>query len=130
MAKQKNPNQIKTIIFLVVATVFMSSCKSTFYVGTYGQVNQTQVVLSESNFKVLGSFTGLASDKKKVSGVKNREGLFAQAKANLLSNAKSAGVELTGSRVLVNVTTDVIENEDRVTVTISAEIIEFTYKFN
>lgn len=115
-----------SLVSVVLILGFLSSCKPTFYVGNYGQVNQTQVVLSDAKFKVLGSFTGLATDKKKVVGVKHREGLVAQAKANLLANAKSAGVELTGSRALVNVTVDVIQNENRVTVTVSAEIIEFT----
>ncbi|WP_276975714.1 DUF6567 family protein [Flavobacterium filum] len=117
---------MKKVIYVTIAIGFLASCKPTFYVGSYGQVNQTQVVLSNSNFKVLGSFTGVATDKKRVVGVKHREGLVAQAKANLLANAKSAGVELTGSRALVNATVDVIQNENRVTVTVSAEIIEFT----
>ena len=104
----------------------LASCKPTFYAGSYGQINQTQVVLTNGNFKVLGSFIGVASDKKNVFSVKDRLGLVAQAKSNLLANAKAAGVELTGSRALVNVTTDIVQNSNRITVSMSAEIIEFT----
>lgn len=89
-------------------------------------MNQTQVVLSNSSFKVLGSFTGVATYKKKVVSVKQKEGIIAAAKANLLENAKAAGIELVGSRALVNITVDVIQNPRRVTATVSAEIIEFT----
>lgn len=104
----------------------MASCKSTYYKLDYSQVNQTQVVLSEGNFTVLGSFTGSATENKMKVSIKNMEGILAIAKANLLAKAKSAGVELKGSRALINVSTDMIENNKMVTVTISAEIIEFT----
>lgn len=117
---------MKKLLFVCTAALLLiSSCKSTSYTGSIGQVTQTQVVLSGSNFKVLGSFSGTASERIEVIGIKNREGLVAQAKANMLANAKSAGVELTGSRALVNVAVDVIQNDKRVTTTVSAEIIEF-----
>ena len=73
----------------------------------------------------MGSFTGIASEKKNVVGVKNREGLISEAKKNLLANAKAAGIELTGSRTLINITTAVVQNKNRITVTLSADIIEF-----
>ncbi len=117
---------MKKIILIAVTIVFFASCKPTFYVGDYGQVNQTQVVLSNSKFKVLGSFQGIATDKKKVLNIKDRQGLIARAKEDLLKNAKSAGVELKGSRALINVAVDIIDNIDRITVMISAEIVEFT----
>ena len=44
---------------------------------------------------------------------------------NLLANAKASGIELTGSRTLVNITTDLVQNKNRITVTLSADIIEF-----
>ena len=44
---------------------------------------------------------------------------------NLLANAKAAGIELTGSRTLINITTAVVQNKNRITVTLSADIIEF-----
>ena len=121
-----NSGVIKKGLFFSVIMLAFLSCKPTMYVGAIGQVNQTQVVLSKSNFKVLGSYTGVVTSKNSVANIKEMEGLFAQAKANMLANAKLEGILLTGSRALVNVTTDVIQNTNRVTVTISAEIIEFT----
>lgn len=110
----------------LTSVVLLSSCKLTSYQGNYGQLNQSQVVLSGANFKVLGSFKGVASAKKSKISIKNEEGIVALAKANLLENAKSQGVILTGSRTLINVTVDLIQNPKMVTATVSAEIIEFT----
>jgi hypothetical protein len=113
-------------IFLSILVVFMlSACKPTLFLGNYGQVNQTQIVLSQSNFIVLGSFKGIASEKRKLMSIKDYEGLISKAKTNLLINSKAAGVELIGSRTLVNVCVDVSKNRKMVTATISAEIIEF-----
>lgn len=120
---------MKKLIF-TLSTVFviscLTSCKSTLYSGNYGQVNQTQVVLSNANFKVLGTFKGVATEKKIKMTVKNQEGIISKARQNLLENAKAAGVELTGSRTLINVSTDLVENNMKATVTMTAEIIEFT----
>jgi predicted enzyme related to lactoylglutathione lyase len=43
----------------------------------------------------------------------------------VLGKVEAAGVELKGSRTLVNVTVDAAANAKRATVTTSAEIIEF-----
>lgn len=115
------------VLMMVVSCVMaLAACKPTTYLGSYGQINQTQVVLSEGNFKVLGSFKGIATQKKLKVSVKNQEGLVSQAKSALLESAKAAGVELTGSRTLINVCVDVVQNENKVTATMSAEVIEFT----
>jgi hypothetical protein len=117
----------KQYLFLTLAIILVTaSCKPTLYTGNYGQVNQTQVVLSNANFNVLGSFTGTAIAKKSVTTIKNKEGLISLAKKDLLANARNAGVELKGSRTLMNITTDVIQNEKHVKVVVCAEIIEFT----
>lgn len=88
--------------------------------------NQSSVVLTKNNFKVLGTFTGVASARTATIGVKNREGVISEARKNLLQNAKNAGVELTGARTLTNVSVDAVNNLRRVTVTVTADIIEFT----
>jgi hypothetical protein len=59
-------------------------------------------------------------------GIKNKQGIVAEAKANLLENAKKGGAELTGSRTFINMTTDLVENSGRITATVSAEVIGFT----
>lgn len=113
-------------LLLLVSGLLLTSCKTTVYTGSFGQVNQTQVQLSNANFRMLGSFSGMASERLVSIGVKNKEGLISQAKADLLAKAKAAGVELTGSRTLTNIAVDVIQNPNRVTLTLSADIIEFT----
>ena len=117
---------MKKIIFLALIASTLTACKPTLYSGNFGQVNQTQVVLSNANFKVLGSFSGTVTENKMTSSVKDREGIISQAKRNLLANAKAKGIELTGSRTLTSVCVDVVQNSRKVTVTVSAEIIEFT----
>ncbi|MBP5709855.1 MAG: hypothetical protein J6W84_02635 [Bacteroidales bacterium] len=121
---------MKKLLFLsAVLAICFTSCKTTQFGGNnafYGQVNQTQVVLSESNFKVLGSFVGHSNTKVKLLSIKDKDGLVAGAKQDFLNNARAAGVELTGSRAIVNACVDYITNGDRITVTFSAEIIEFT----
>jgi len=106
--------------------LFMFSCQSTKYQGILGNATSTHVELNNANFKVLGSFIGIATAKKIVWGIKDRAGLISEAKKDLLQKAKKAGTELTGSRALINFTIDLIENRNRITCSVSAEIIEFT----
>jgi len=118
---------MKKIIFLsgLMLILFLTSCQSTFYTGSFGQSIQTQVILSKSNFKVLGSFSGTAIARKSSFSIKKKSGLISLAKKNLLENAKKAGIELKGSRTLINISTDVIQNKNKVKVVVSADIIEF-----
>lgn len=120
---------MKKILFLAVLVICMTSCKVNYFESNnthYGQLNQTQVVLSEGNFRVLGSFTGQYSTKLKSTNIKNKEGLVAAAKQDFLKNAREAGVVLTGSRAIINPSVDIIKNGKKVKVVFSAEIIEFT----
>ena len=114
----------KIILCLAVASLF-ASCRSSLHHGGFNQINQTQTVLSSANFTVLGSFKGIATEKITTGNITNKEGIISQAKANMLANAKAAGIEFTGSRALVNVSVDIIETKKRISATISAEIIEF-----
>ena len=68
----------------------------------------------------------MQSPKKNSISIKDKGGLISSAKENLLENAKNNGVELTGSRTLTNVSTDVIQNSNKIKIVVSAEIIEFT----
>lgn len=114
---------IPCVIFLGIV---LNSCKYTYYGGNVNQQTQTQVVLSTGNFKVLGSFTGTSTYKKQKVSIRTKEGLYTLAKEDMLNNAKNAGITLNGTRALINITTDYIENPRRITVTYSADIIEFT----
>ncbi len=116
---------MKNLLIVALALFVLAACKTVIYTGNIGNQVQTQVQLGQKNFKVLGSFTGSATARTATMGIKNAEGLFAEAKSNLISNAKSAGVELTGARTLINVTYDMLQNPNRVHVVIHAEIIEF-----
>lgn len=116
---------MKKLLFIAIPLLLLASCKPTLYVVDYGQANKTMVSLSEANFNTLGSFSGIATARKNVINIKDNIGVLAEAKANLLENAKQAGVELTGSRTLINFATDIVENQNRITVTVTAEIIEF-----
>ncbi len=116
---------MKKIILPLFALILISSCRSSLHKGGYNQQNQTRTVLSEANFNVLGSFTGTATEKIITGNITDKEGIISQAKKNLLKQAKSKGVELIGSRTLINVSVDLIETKKRITATISAEIIEF-----
>ena len=49
-----------------------------------------------------------------------------QAKQNFLDKARAAGVEMTGPRAIVNTSVDYMTNGDKITVTFTGEIIEFT----
>jgi hypothetical protein len=117
---------MKKTIFILVIALALTSCKtSSIYSGGYQQQNQTQTVLSSSNFNVLGSFTGTATEKIMTGNITNKEGVISQAKAKMLEQAKAAGIELIGSRALVNVSVDLIETKKRISATMTAEIIEF-----
>lgn len=118
------------LILLSSAILFVfTSCMPTQYGSSkayYGQVNQTEVVLSQNNFQVLGSFTGKAIVSTQTLTVKDKYGLVAIAKQDFLNNAKAAGVTMTGSRAIVNTCVDYITNGKKIVVTFSGEIIEFT----
>lgn len=117
---------MKKAILIMIAAVALISCKtSSIYSGGYQQQNRTQINLSSANFNVLGSFTGTATEKIMTGNITNKEGIISQAKAKMLEQAKAAGVELTGSRALVNVSVDMIKTKKRISATMTAEIIEF-----
>ncbi|MBO4644971.1 MAG: hypothetical protein J5642_00460 [Bacteroidales bacterium] len=120
---------MKKLLFIVIAIIALSSCKTVQFGGNnsfYGQINQTQVILNSNNFRVLGSFVGHASAKYSMLSIKDKDGVVTAAKQDFLNNARAAGVELTGSRAIINTCVDYITTEDKITVTFSGEIIEFT----
>ncbi|MDR2962223.1 MAG: hypothetical protein LBU90_01055 [Bacteroidales bacterium] len=123
---------MKKIIFgtliIAVSAICFSSCKLSAHLTTSDAVN-TNVNLSQANFKVLGSFTGVATGKTQELSIKGEPGLLSQAKADLLNKAKAGGADLKqGSRALINVTTEVKKNNKHIVVTMTAEVIEFVAK--
>ena len=126
MKLKTNINMNKKLFFAFVGLLLtLTSCKTSSYAGKVGQQLQTQVVLNQANFKCLGTFTGEAYAKKTQFNFKDNQGAMVKAKLNLLENARNAGVELTGSRVLINITTEVVEHDKKIMARMTAEIIEF-----
>ncbi len=115
----------KHFVTLLFAGIFLSSCQPTLYTYQYGQVNQTQVLLSGANFKNLGNFKGMSIGRKSAI-LQKTDGLVSMAKTDLYENAKNAGVIMSGSRMLVNISVDIVENKYMAKCTVSADIIEFT----
>jgi len=118
--------KLKSTILIGVGMLFFTSCQQILYSSSYGNSNQTQVVLSNANYNVLGSYTGTEIALKGAILAGNKEGLMSRAKKDLLANAKKDGIEMTGSRALINVTVDYVEGKRKMKVVVSAEIIEFT----
>ncbi len=117
----------KTYLILFMAAISLASCKDVLYTGRYGNVNDTRVVLDQANFKMLGHFKGSAAALKFSMNIKNREGVLSLAKTNMLENIKAAGIDLNGRSIaFVNVTTDVVQNTNRLIATVTADVIEFT----
>ena len=120
---------MKKILLFVAVVLCFSSCRMTQFGGDrafYGQSNETKVVLSSNNFQVLGSFTGHATSKFRRGSIKDKDALVTAAKMDFLKNAKAAGVDLVGSRTIVNTCVDYMQNNKFISVTFSGEIIEFT----
>jgi hypothetical protein len=115
----------KNFLFLCIA-LLMASCKvMTTYTIDHGELNQTSVVLSNANFTILGHFHGTVSEKKLKKNIQEMEGLISKAKTKLYESAKSSGVEMDGSRTLVNVAVDIVQNNKWVSVTVSGDVIEY-----
>lgn len=96
------------------------------YHGIYSNMNGTSVNLSGQNFKYLGSFSGTASEPKMRVNIIGEEGIVSEAKTDLINKAKKAGIELKDSRVLCNVIIEATENKNTLSVTVSADVIEYT----
>lgn len=104
----------------------MASCRPLQFNGTLGQFNQIPVLLSNANFKVLGTYTGMASMSKAQFSKEKTADLISEAKSNLIDKAKKEGAELKGKRALVNLTADMFQNAKRISLTVSGDIIEIT----
>jgi hypothetical protein len=116
---------MKKILFGILCIGILSSCATAFKTTSTGAYLNT-AVLSKANFKNLGNYTGVASLKRTKISIKNREGLLALAKKDLINNARNNGVELKGSRTLANICVEEMRNFRRITISISADIVEFT----
>ena len=109
----------------LLAILLISGCSGT--IGYLGHSINTEVQLSQKNFKVIKSVTGEASASYIL-------GLFGPSKQNLLDQARRDMInkaELVGtSNAVINVTTDIQINWNilviKKTAYVSAEVIQFT----
>lgn len=89
----------KTAILLILVALFMTSCASHYGIPKNHNQNTTEVVLTKKNFKVVEIVKGEAEAKYVLGfGGLAKNGLVAEAKANML---KSASVE-GSSRAVIN----------------------------
>ncbi len=108
----------------------MTSCGTGLHSGVFSNVNNnnTNVVLTKKNFKVIEKVSGKATATYVLGfGGGVNKALIAKAQAAMLENANLIG----SSKALINMTTEVHKLQvnpffARKTITVSAHIIEFT----
>lgn len=115
---------------IIVACLFLtaamfSSCRTAF-VGNYATLNNSlSFGTSTPNFKNLGTFYGIGTASVTRVNISNDQGLVTEARVNLMNNIQAAGINMNeGSKMLVNISIEKMQTKHRVTVTISAEVIE------
>lgn len=118
---------MKNLIFILIGIpFFFSSCAVHNGLTTNTNVNTTEVVLSQSNFKVIESVKG-ESQAVYVFGMGglSRSGMIAEARARMLANAGLVG----SSRAIINETVEVKHSFFPIVrtykVTVSGYVIEF-----
>ena len=114
---------MKKMLFIVGSLAMLTSC-ATVYQTDYN-INNTTVEISNNNFDYLGSFKGMVSEKRTKATIKNMEGLVSRAKTEMMNEIEAKGIEMNHSKVLINMNVDIIKNYRRITVTVSADLIEF-----
>lgn len=119
---------LKIIFSLCILVVSLTSCGINMALFTNKNSNVTHVDLTKKNFKVLERVTGTASATYyfNVGGMKNKD-LINMATADMVTKANMTGT----SKALINTTTDVHKGGvcflyNKITVTVSAQVIEFT----
>lgn len=115
--------KIKNILTLSFATLTLCGCGST--TGSIGHSINTEVNLSQANFKVIASVTGEASATYILGIGFNQKNLTDQARRDMINKADLIGK----SKAIINVTTDTRTRIGlftvKKTVFVSGEVIEF-----
>ncbi len=113
---------LATIICALAA--FMSGCSVS--TGNMGHTTDTQVHLSEANFRVVKTVTGEATQRRVFGLGPSRADLVGRAKRDMIDQANLE----EGSRALINMTTDSSRRTVLIygsrTIYVTAEVIEFT----
>jgi len=93
-----------TRILFLVAVLFLSGCGVNSGLVNQYSVNgaNSNVILQKKNFKVIETVSGESSDSYLFFIGGNKQNLIAQAKQNMIENAKLLGT----SKAIINVTTE------------------------
>lgn len=122
----KNMKTIKTILVAIVAMLMVSSCGISNHLTTNANLNETSVVLSQNNFKVVKTVSSQVTSTYVLGiGGISKKALTANAVADL---TKKAG--LTGSQALINVTvkenaTTILGVYSKITFIAEGTVVEF-----
>ena len=121
-------NSIKKVGFFILLTVLFSACRTTYRgMTTNENHHQTQVVLSENNYRIVKYVEGDASARYVLffGGNGSERGLVARARENMLRNAGLIG----SSRAVINETVERRVKETLFSVEVryivSAYVVEF-----
>lgn len=113
---------MKKSLLIIPLCLLFGSCIPTLHVVQNG--HQT-ILLSNANFNNLGTFSATIQKTNFKASMNNEQGLIEEVKKELLANAKSRGVTLSETRILTNISTDIVSNYMDVSITMCADIIEF-----
>lgn len=118
---------MKRFLFtFLMATLFLTSCATHHGIPKNYIQNSTEVVLKESNFKVIEIVKGEAEASYFLGfGGLGKNGLVAEAKANMLASANLEGTSRTIINEVVEVKTSGIFFISKYKVIVSGQLIEF-----
>ena len=113
-------------ILLIVMSLFLTSCASHYGLPKNYNQNTTEVVLTKKNFKVVKIVKGEA-EATYIFGIGGlaKNGLVAEAKAEMLKSAGMEGASRTIVNEVVEVKTSGFLFVNKYKVIVSAQIIEF-----
>ena len=117
----------KIFTLVILASLFLTSCASHYGLPKNYNQNTTEVVLTKKNFKVVERVKGEAQATY-IFGIGGlaKNGLVAEAKANMLRSAEMEGASRTVINEVVEVKTSGFFFVSKYKVIVSAQIIEFT----
>lgn len=119
---------MKKILFtFLIASLFLTSCATHTGIPKNYIQNSTEVVLTKNNFKVIEIVKGEAEASYFLGlGGLARNGLVAEAKADMLSTANLEGTSRTVINEVVEVKTSGVFLFTKYKIIVSGQVIEFT----